>query len=188
MNKGKMTEHIKVNFPLTAESFAAGDGEGMWVLVDRETKAAHDADETGGVYTGILDNDSIYYPGLNAGVVVQFEMRGENRPVAIFEGFLEELYRLTPAEKEEFIRKLVEGHMDGGQATDPADPQYEGPLCCDCQFCGDKHSFPEPNNLIEMDPENPMVKHLYCCCGDCELYGKDITGMGIHECECFEEL
>ena len=51
-----------------------------------------------------------------------------------------------------------------------------------------KRGFPEPNNLIEMDPENPMVKHLYCCCGDCELYGKDITGMGIHECECFEEL
>lgn len=113
MDKSKMTGYIKVNFPLTAESFAAGNGEGMWVLVDRETKAAHDADETGGVYTGILDNDSIYYPSLNAGAVVWFEMRGENRPVAIFEGFLEELHRLTPAEKEEFIRKLVEAQ--GGE-------------------------------------------------------------------------
>ena len=73
MDKRKMTEYIKVNFPLTAESFATGNGEGMWVLVDRETKAAHDADETGGVYTGILDNDSIYYPGLNAGAVVRWQ-------------------------------------------------------------------------------------------------------------------
>ena len=105
-----MKKYIKVNFPLTAEDFAAGNGEGMWVLVDEETKAAHDADETGGVYTGILDNDSIYYPGLNAGAVVQFELRGENRPVAIFDGFLENLKRLTPAEKEEFIRKLVEAN------------------------------------------------------------------------------
>lgn len=110
MNKIEMNEYIKVNFPLNAEDFAAGNGEGMWVLVDKKTKAAHDADETGGFYTGILDNDSIYYPGLNAGAFVQFELRGENRPVAIFEGFLEKLNRLTPAEKEEFIRKLVEAN------------------------------------------------------------------------------
>lgn len=113
MSKNDMTEYIKVNFPLTAEDCTAGNGEGMWVLVDKKTKEAHDADETGGVYTGILDNDSIYYPGLNAGAVVQFEMRGENRPVAIFEDFLENLKRLTPAEKEEFIRRLVEAN--GGE-------------------------------------------------------------------------
>lgn len=188
MDKSKMTEYIKVNFPLAADDFAAGNGEGMWVLVDKATKAAHDADETGGVYTGILDNDSIYYPGLNSGAVVQFEMRGENRPVAIFEGFLENLKRLTPDEKEEFIRKLVEGRTGRERVTDPADPRYEGPLCCDCQFCGDKHSFPEPNDLIEMDPEHPMLKHFYCCCGDCDLYEKDITALGIRECEYFEEL
>lgn len=108
-----MKKHIKVNFPLTAEDFAAGNGEGMWVLVDEETKAAHDADETGGVYTGILDNDSIYYPSLKAGATIQFEMRGESRPVTIFDGFLENLKRLTLAEKEEFIRKLIEAH--GGE-------------------------------------------------------------------------
>lgn len=71
---------------------------------------------------------------------------------------------------------------------DPSDPNYEGPICCNCQYCGDKYSFPEPNDLLYMDPENPILKHFYCCCGDCDLYGKDITGLGIHECEHFEEL
>ena len=50
------------------------------------------------------------------------------------------------------------------------------------------HVFPEPNDLLYMDPENPILKHFYCCCGDCDLYGKDITGLGIHECEHFEDL
>ena len=62
------------------------------------------------------------------------------------------------------------------------------PLCCNCQYCGDKYSFPEPNDLIYMDPKDPLLKHFYCCCGDCDLYSKDITGLGIHECEHFEEL
>lgn len=91
MDKSRMTEHIKVNFPPTAEDFASGNGEGMWVLVDPETKAAHDADATGGSYAGILDNDSIYFPGLGHGDAVRFEMRGEYLPVAFFDGFLDRL-------------------------------------------------------------------------------------------------
>lgn len=47
--------------------------------------------------------------------------------------------------------------------TNPEDLWYEGTLCCDYQFC-------------------------YCCCGDCELYEKGVTNLGIHECEHFEEL
>lgn len=80
-----MVEYIKVNFPDTAESFKSGNGEGMWVLVDAETKAAHDNDASGGVYVGILDNDSVYFPDLVCGSVVKFEMRGKYRPVALFE-------------------------------------------------------------------------------------------------------
>ncbi len=86
IDRSKMTEYIKVNFPLTAEDFAAGNGEGMWVLVDQVTKAAHETDVSGGEWVGILDNDSIYFPDLNHGAVVRFEMRGEHRPVAILDG------------------------------------------------------------------------------------------------------
>lgn len=67
------------------------------------------------------------------------------------------------------------------------DPNWY-PICCDCQYCGDKFSFPLPNDKILYDQENPMLKHFYCCCGDCDLYGKDVTGLGLKKCDCFEEL
>lgn len=38
MDKEHMTEHIKVNLPLTEQDYLAGNGEGVWVLVDSETK------------------------------------------------------------------------------------------------------------------------------------------------------
>ena len=75
------TEHIKVNLPASPEAYESGNGEGVWVLVDPRTKEAHDIDATGGVYFGILDNDSVYYPGLNHGEPIPFEMRGDKRPV-----------------------------------------------------------------------------------------------------------
>lgn len=63
-----------------------------------------------------------------------------------------------------------------------------GAICPDCQYLGDKHSFPEPNDLLDVEPGNPFIKRYYCCCGDCELYGQDVTGMGIKTCEFFEEI
>lgn len=108
MDRSAMTEHIKVNFPLTEEDYQRGNGEGMWVLVDKETKKLHDVDITGGQYVGILDNDSVYYPGLDHGAVVPFEMRGENRPVADFHGFVTEFTRLTPEGKTLIIRQNAE--------------------------------------------------------------------------------
>lgn len=99
MDKKNMTEHIKVNLPLTEQDYLAGNGEGVWVLVDPKTKQAHDTDATGGGYVGILDNDSCYYPGLNAGQLIPFELRGSYRPVANFHSFLSKLPRLTPEGK-----------------------------------------------------------------------------------------
>ena len=64
----------------------------------------------------------------------------------------------------------------------------QAPICCDCQFCGDKFNFPLPNDKIAVDTENPLLKHFYCCCGDSDLYGKDITKLGLKKCDYFEEL
>ena len=61
-------------------------------------------------------------------------------------------------------------------------------LCCDCQYCGDKYSFPMPNDLIEADPNNHLLKRYYCCCGDSDLYKKDITDLGIAVCDNFDSL
>lgn len=60
-------------------------------------------------------------------------------------------------------------------------------ICTECANLGDKFSFPLPNNLIDMDVENPFIKHYYCCCGDCDMYKKDITGILIKNCEWFQE-
>lgn len=110
INRDAMTEYIKVNLPLTEKDYAAGNGEGVWVLVDPETKKAHDEDAIGGLYVGILSNDSCYYPGLNCGELLPFEMRGERRPVADFHGFLSKLTKLTPEGKELLIRQIAEHH------------------------------------------------------------------------------
>ena len=81
--------HIKVNFPRTAEDFVTGNGEGCWVIVEEDLKALHDDGYDGGSFEGVLDNDSWYYSSLKSGHKVLFTMKGENRPVALHEGFLE---------------------------------------------------------------------------------------------------
>ncbi len=59
-------------------------------------------------------------------------------------------------------------------------------ICRRCQYLGDKYSFPLPNNLLEADAQNQ--KKFYCCCGDCTLYGLDVTEREIGVCKWFEEL
>lgn len=78
-------ELIKINLPSNEESYKSGNGEGCWALVDEQTKADHDNDKTGSGYEAILDNNSVYYTGLNAGTKVPIEMRGEYRPVVPYE-------------------------------------------------------------------------------------------------------
>ena len=51
-------KYIQVNLPLTEQDYMTGNGEGVWVLVDLETKHAYDADAEGAGYVGILDNDN----------------------------------------------------------------------------------------------------------------------------------
>lgn len=82
-------EHIKVNLPKSEQGYIDGNGEGCFVLVDAEVKQAYDTDEAGTEYTGILDNDSCYYPGLEHGEIIPFEMRGEKRPVCPFNWLVE---------------------------------------------------------------------------------------------------
>jgi len=108
-SEGTLREHyIKVNFPDSYDAYLSGNGEGMWVLVDSPTKEAHDSDARGGVWFGTLDNDSFYYPGrLVHGMEVLFEMRGENRPCAVWEGFVDQL-------GENSKRELLETLLSNG--------------------------------------------------------------------------
>lgn len=100
-------KYIKVNIPLTEEDYRSGNGEGVWVEVDAETRAAYDRDAIGLGYHGILANDSLYYPGLKCGDVIPFEMRGENRPVVDFPRFLSALNRISKEEKADLIQEIA---------------------------------------------------------------------------------
>ena len=82
-------QHIKANLPTSESQYETGNGEGVFVLVTPEVKAAHDSDEAGTTYTGILDNDSYYYIGLKHGAEIPIEMRGECRPVVPFYWLIE---------------------------------------------------------------------------------------------------
>lgn len=80
INKGELF-NIKVNLPPDEYWERESSGEGVFVLVAPDVKAAYDKDESGTMYEGILNNDSFYYPGLKHGVTVPILMRGEYRPI-----------------------------------------------------------------------------------------------------------
>lgn len=101
-------KYIQVNLPLTEQEYLSGNGEGVWLEVDEETRKAYDAGTIGGGYSGILSNDSLYYPGLKCGTIIPFEMRGEFRPVADYYGFLTNRTRLTEAARAAVIQRIAE--------------------------------------------------------------------------------
>ena len=76
-----MDNYIKANLPATEQDYLQGCGEGVFIIVTPEIKEAYNNDEAGTIYSGTLDNDSIYYKGLTHGEQIPFEMRGELRPV-----------------------------------------------------------------------------------------------------------
>ena len=97
--QGAGENYIKGNLPASAEAYEHGSGEGVFFIVDDETRAAYDANEpkTDRLYYGILDNDSIYYLGLTHGERLPLEMRGEFRPVVPLD-YLREHWELNPLE------------------------------------------------------------------------------------------
>lgn len=101
-------KYIQVNIPLTEQEYLSGNGEGVWLEVDEKTRQAYDRDAVGGGYSGILSNDSIYYPGLKCGMVLPFEMRGQNRPVVEYYRALAGRVRLTAEGKAAVLRKIAE--------------------------------------------------------------------------------
>ncbi len=90
---------IKGNLPDSWEKYGSGNGEGIWIVVDSETKRAHDADKGEGTFFAFLANHSIYHPELNVKALnaqemtatsIPFEFRGSSRPV-LAKKVLEEL-------------------------------------------------------------------------------------------------
>lgn len=109
---------IKINLPLTERDYLSGNGEGVWVKIDPATRRDYDENKVGPGYFGILDNDSLYYPGLGPGEMIPFEMRGEHRPVADYRSFLSRLDKLTPEGKMLLMKKIAEHHARRVDAED----------------------------------------------------------------------
>lgn len=121
-------EHIKINLPANEEAYQSGNGEGVWVLVEEDAKKAYDNDESGSIYSGILDNDSVYFPELKHGATIPVEMRGEKRPVTPFEWLKQYGFALFGTEKgADAGRILFEGSKDAckHQAKQMNRQQYE---------------------------------------------------------------
>lgn len=100
-------KYIKVNIPLNEKEYRNGNGEGVWVEVDKATREAYDRDVIGSGYHGILANDSVYYPGLKCGDMIEFEMRGQNRPVVDYHNFLIYRSRISDEDRELLINMIA---------------------------------------------------------------------------------
>lgn len=98
---------IKVNLPRNEQGFNGGYGEGCFVEVAKEVSDKYDSNDRGGQFEGVLANDSYYYPELKTGDKIQFTMRGDKRPVALIENFLENYYAINDEEFNELIEKLA---------------------------------------------------------------------------------
>lgn len=84
-----MDNFFKVNLPDSEKSYLSGNGEGVWVICDDETRKAYNQDEEGTTYKVTLDNDSTYYPKLRWGTEIPIEMRGVNRPIVPYQWLID---------------------------------------------------------------------------------------------------
>lgn len=74
--------YLKVNIPGDMAAYKRGNGEGMWAIpLSDGDRIILDADKHGTTAKVILCNDSLYYPPMCYGTVLQVEMREGFRPV-----------------------------------------------------------------------------------------------------------
>lgn len=97
---------IKVNLPRNRDDFIGGNGEGVWVSVSEDVVQKDSDNLTNVKCIGKLENDSIYYPALKVGMEVIFELRGENRAVALIDEFLDRYEAISDEELEDVKRKI----------------------------------------------------------------------------------
>lgn len=75
---------FKVNLPATKDEYETGNGEGVWACATAsDTEKVFSDCEYEIIFVKIL-NDSLYYPGLKCYDIIPVELRGECRPVAMF--------------------------------------------------------------------------------------------------------
>lgn len=78
-------ERLQAYIPATEKAYKKGAGELCFFLVSEEVKAAYDREARGGSYSGILDEPSIFYYGLNPGEELPLKLQGIDAPIVPIE-------------------------------------------------------------------------------------------------------
>lgn len=74
-------ERLKVFIPATAEAYKKGYGELCYFLVNEDVIAAYDREAKGGKYSGILDEQPLFYPELKPGQELPLKLQGIDNPI-----------------------------------------------------------------------------------------------------------
>ena len=107
-NEVDTLKDIKVNIPRTNEDFTRGNGEGCFVSVSKDVFEKYTDDYQGGLFEGVLQNDSWYFPTLKNGTTIIFTMRGKNRPVAIIDELLKNHKPINDDAFQELLKEMSE--------------------------------------------------------------------------------
>lgn len=100
--------HIKVNLPSSVQDYARGNGEGIWaVIIDPADVKPYKENASQGQLWVAACNDSTYYPEEVAfGSRVLCELRGEMRPVAVWDNL--QSTKEAPACRDRILCKLMD--------------------------------------------------------------------------------
>lgn len=83
---GDSIGYFRLNLPADFGSYQRGNGEGIFAVCEKEDKEFLDRGASGRQFIAWAANESVYYPGrIMCGTAILAEMRGANRPVAVWD-------------------------------------------------------------------------------------------------------
>lgn len=157
---------VQVNLPATSKDSTSGNGETVWVELTMEGKRLYDIDRSGYV-TGILRNDSVFYPSLRYGTEVQVRLRGRRKPIVPFEGNLsglefnvqaqayrDESLKVYPIQTFCQVRGLSEKEREEAKVPGALD-KLQGVF---------HHPLATPKDIVDLRTQLEPNKE---CCADC---------------------
>ena len=85
----KIEDMFRVNLPSTQKEYENGSGEYVWACTDEDTLKAYREHTQDGIYFVKILSASSYYPSLKSETIIPIEMRGINRPVALYKELID---------------------------------------------------------------------------------------------------
>lgn len=102
---GKEIGYFRLNLPESVSAYQRGNGEGIFAVCETADKKKLDNDTSGHQFIAWAANDSVYYPGrVMCGTAILAEMRGNKRPVAVWDNL--QGTREAPENKDKILDQL----------------------------------------------------------------------------------